>query len=191
MGRLDFAPKIDDIKITDIKRGLGEFIPKPDKAVSFDAIKSTLKKAGYTLASADIIVEGVLLRQNNSWWLEVDLSKQRFVLEGDDVGKLLQDMEAGRRVEVAGDWQTVGKDAAKLEVIRIRSAKGLPSKTSKATSTIRGESEEVMLDSVQVSLDGLGARRTSSPHQSAQQVQDWKSSRRRCHVMSENDCSTD
>jgi hypothetical protein len=58
VSRLDFAPKMDEIKITDIKHGLGEFVPKPDKAVSFAALKETLKKAGYTLASADITVSG-------------------------------------------------------------------------------------------------------------------------------------
>ena len=29
-------------------RGLGEFVPKPDKAVSFAALKTAIKKAGYT-----------------------------------------------------------------------------------------------------------------------------------------------
>lgn len=171
MSRLDFAPKIDDVKVTDIKRGLGEFVPKPDKVISFDALKSTLKKAGYTLASADIIVAGVLVRENASWWLDVDRSKQRFALEGDDVDKLLQGMEPGSQVEVTGDWQTVGKDAAKREVIRIRSAKSSPARTSKAASTIKGKDEEVALDTIQVSLNGFAGKpdlfassiRTTSP----------------------------
>ena len=171
MSRLDFAPKTDDIRVTDIKRGLGEFAPKPGKAISFDAISSALKKAGYTLASADIIVEGVLVRENNGWWLEVDLSKQRFALEGGDVDKLLQGMDSGSRVEVAGDWQTVGKDAAKREVIRIRSAKALPARSSKAASTILDKTDELFMGMVQVSLDGTGSEpdllaspiRTTSP----------------------------
>ncbi|HWP43613.1 MAG TPA: hypothetical protein VNO14_10285 [Blastocatellia bacterium] len=151
MSRLDFAPKTDDIKVTDIKRGLGEFVPKPGKAISFDAIRSALKKAGYTLASADIIVEGVLVRESNGWWLEVELSRQRFAFEGDDVDRLLQGMESGSRVEVTGDWRTVGKDAAKHEVIRIRSARALP-----AGSSIRGKTDEPLMGMVQVSLDGIG-----------------------------------
>jgi len=171
VGRLNFAPKIDDIKVTDIKRGLGEFIPKPDKAVSFDSLKLTLKKAGYTLASADIIVEGTLVNENGGWWIEVDQSKQRFALEGDDANKLLQGIEAGNQVEVLGDWQTVGKDTGSREVIRIRSAKKMPARSSKATSTSESKFKEVALDQVQVSVDGVGGEsglfassiRTTSP----------------------------
>ncbi|HET9532505.1 MAG TPA: hypothetical protein VFQ92_19270 [Blastocatellia bacterium] len=166
MRSLDFAPKTDDIRVTDVKRGLGEFVPKPGKAVSFDAIRSALKKAGYTLASADIIVEGVLVRENNGWWLEVDLSRQRFALVGDDVDKLLQGMESGSRVEVTGDWQTVGKDAAKREVIHIRTAKALP-----ASSSTQGKADELLMGMVQVSLRGIDGEpdlfassiRTTSP----------------------------
>ena len=83
MSRLDFAPKIDDIKVTDIKRGLGVFTPKPDKAASFAALKATLKKAGYTLDSAEITVVGTLAREGAGWWIEVEPSKQRFAIEGE------------------------------------------------------------------------------------------------------------
>ena len=60
MSRLNFAPKIDEIKVTDIKNGLGVFTPKPDKPVSFAALRTALKKDGYTLASAEITVDGRL-----------------------------------------------------------------------------------------------------------------------------------
>jgi hypothetical protein len=43
VSRLDFAPKLEEIKITDIKQGLGEFTPKPTKPVSFAALKAALK----------------------------------------------------------------------------------------------------------------------------------------------------
>src|SRR3954447_10774390 len=98
---------MDEIKVTDIKRGLGEFVPKPDKAASFAALKETLKKAGYTLASADITVSGTLVRDDEKWLVEASSSKQRFALEGADVDKRLQGVEAGSRIEVLGDWQTV------------------------------------------------------------------------------------
>src|SRR4051794_26253446 len=101
-----------DIKVTDIKHGLGEFVPKPDKAASFAALKETLKKAGYTLASADITVSGALVHDGDQWAIEVSPSKQRFALEGADVGKLLQGVDAGSPIEVSGDWQTIRKDAA-------------------------------------------------------------------------------
>jgi hypothetical protein len=170
VGRLDFAPKIDDIKVIDIKRGLGEFVPKPDKAVSFESLKTTLKKAGYTLASADLLVEGMIVKENGGWWVEVTQSKQRFALEGNDAEKLLQGMEPGSQVEVFGDWQTLGKDAGSREVIRIRSAKKLPAGSSKAAPTSESKFKEVALDKIQVSVDGIGGSglfassiRTTSP----------------------------
>lgn len=141
--------------MTDIKRGLGEFVPKPDKAISFDALKSTLKKAGYTLASADIVVEGLLARDNDGWWVESEQSAQRFALEG-DLSELLQDIEAGSRVEITGDWQTVGKDALRREVLRVRSAKKLTTRSSRTDSTPDGRTEEASFDGVQISLDGVG-----------------------------------
>ena len=54
--RLDYAPKLKDIEITDIKKGLGEFTPKPDKPVSFNALKSKLKGAGYVLVLPAAVV---------------------------------------------------------------------------------------------------------------------------------------
>lgn len=156
MSRLDFAPKIDHIKVTDIKRGLGEFAPKPDKAISFDALKSALKKAGYTLASADVVVEGVLVREDGGLWIESDKSKQRFAIEGDQLNGLIKDIEPGSRVELTGDWQTVGKGAAKREVIRISSAKKLTARSSQAAPTLEGNTEGIALDKVQVSLEGVG-----------------------------------
>ncbi len=52
----------------------------------------------------------MIVKENSGWWIEVNQSKQRFALEGDDVDKLLQGMEPGSQVEVLGDWQTIGQD---------------------------------------------------------------------------------
>ena len=68
VSRLDYAPKLKEIKVTDIKKGIGVFTPLPDKPVSFAALKETLKKAGYKLAAADITVAGTLGRKK-SWFL--------------------------------------------------------------------------------------------------------------------------
>jgi len=54
VSRLDYAPKLKEIEVTDIKKGIGEFTPKPDKPVSFAALKATLKSAGYVLDTAEI-----------------------------------------------------------------------------------------------------------------------------------------
>jgi hypothetical protein len=118
VSRLNFAPKIDDIKITDIKKGLGEFVPKPDKAVSFAVLKTALKKAGYELASAEITVIGTLLRDDAGWWIEVEPSRQRFFITGKSISQ-----ESGTRLEISGDWETAGSEAEAREVISLKSAK--------------------------------------------------------------------
>jgi hypothetical protein len=143
VSRLNFAPKINDIKVTDIKRGLGEFIPKPDKAASFAELKAALKKAGYTLASAEITVSGTLTRNDEGWWVVADPSGQRFALEGDISGA-----SSGMRLEITGDWQTAGEGAKSREVIKIRSSRKVAEKTKAASS---GE-----LAHIQVSLGHTG-----------------------------------
>ena len=115
VSRLEFAPKLDQIKVTDIKRGLGEFTPGADKHVSFAALKEALKKAGYRLDSARLIVTGALARDESGWWLEADSSKQRFAVEASD---LLKDAEPGARVELSGDWRTLNEGKATRESIR-------------------------------------------------------------------------
>ena len=117
VSRLDYAPKIKDIKVTDIKKGLGVFTPLPDKPVSFTALKETLKKAGYTLAAADITVGGTLTREGKTWLLVVTVSGQRFALEGDNLKQTLAGLESGRAIEISGDWKTVGEGKNTREVI--------------------------------------------------------------------------
>jgi hypothetical protein len=153
VSRLDFAPRIEEIRVTDIKQGLGVFTPRPNKAVSFSALRASLKKAGYTLASAEITVAGSLSRDPSGIWIEADSSKQRFTLEGGS-DQVLRGIDAGAHVEVTGDWQTIGQDADAREVIRPRIASVIgPSKSANAGGT--GE-QRTSGESIQVSLGGLG-----------------------------------
>ena len=131
VSRLQFAPKIKEIHITDIKKGLGSFTPKPDQPVSFTALKGSLKKAGYTLDSAEITVAGTLIRDGQQWWLLVDSTRQRFALEGATVNQVLAEAALNSRVEITGDWKTEGADQAAREVITPRTAK----KVEKGTIT--------------------------------------------------------
>ena len=117
VSRLDYAPKLKEIEITDIKKGLGVFTPKPGQQVSFAALKSALKKAGYTLDAADITVVGTLAHNDKGWWLVADPSGQRFALEGATLNQTLAGATAGDRVEVTGSWETVGTGAAAREVV--------------------------------------------------------------------------
>lgn len=165
MSRLDFAPKIDDIKVTDIKRGLGLFTPKPDKAASFSALKATLKKAGYALDSAEITVVGTLAREGEGWAVELEPSKQRFAIQGEQMRQTIEEIAAGSRVEITGDWQTLGKDSDSRESIRPRTIKKLEAAPS------NNEESLTTLSSIHVSLEGtsgepglmLAPVRTTSP----------------------------
>ena len=109
VSRLEFAPKLKEIQVTDFKKGLGAFTPKPDKPVSFAALKQTLKKAGYTLAAADITVVGTLAGDEKSWTIVVQQSGQRFALQGPNVERALAGAKPGDTIELTGDWTTSGK----------------------------------------------------------------------------------
>jgi hypothetical protein len=117
VSRLDYAPKLKEIEVTDIRKGLGVFTPKPDKPVSFVALKETLKKAGYTLAAADITVAGTLTKGGKGWTIVVQSSGQKFTLEGPNVEQALAQSKEGANVEIAGDWKTVGTGPNSYESI--------------------------------------------------------------------------
>jgi len=117
VSRLDYAPKLKDIEITDIKKGLGVFTPKPDKPVSFRALKATLKSAGYVLDAADITVAGSLSKEGDVWILVAKPSGQKFVLEGSNVEALVAGTEPGSSIEITGSWKTVGQETNTREVI--------------------------------------------------------------------------
>jgi hypothetical protein len=114
VSRLDYAPKLKEIELTDIKKGLGEFTPKADKPVSFAALKATLKSAGYVLAAADLTIAGTLDHEGDGWVVTVKPSGQKFVLEGAVTG-----LEAGSPIEITGDWKTSGQGNSAREVITL------------------------------------------------------------------------
>jgi len=117
VSRLDFAPKLKEIEVTDIKKGLGVFTPKPDKLVSFAALKETLKKAGYTLDAAEITVSGTLARDEKGWAILVQPSGQSFMLEGPNRDQVLAGSKTGTTIEISGVWKTVGTGSTAYESI--------------------------------------------------------------------------
>jgi hypothetical protein len=123
VSRLNYAPKLKEIQITDIKKGLGVFTPQPDKPISFAALRDALKKAGYTLDSAEITVKGELKREGQTWWLIAAPSGQRFALEGQSLEQVLAGIASGDQVEVAGSWKTEGVGTDAREVVAPREAK--------------------------------------------------------------------
>jgi hypothetical protein len=139
VSRLDYAPKLKDIQLTDIKQGIGVFTPKPERAVSFTALKATLKKAGYTLASADIIITGTLLRDDKGWWLVADSSGQRFALEDAPGGQARAGAATDSHVELTGDWKTVGEGSAAREVVAPQTIKKVESTQKAAAMSVMSE----------------------------------------------------
>ena len=117
VSRLDYAPKLKEIELTDIQKGLGVFTPKPDKPVSFAALKATLKSAGYVLDAADITVAGTLGQEGDVWIVTVKEAGQKFVLEGPSVPKVVAGTEPGWPIEITGAWKTVGEKTSAREVI--------------------------------------------------------------------------
>ena len=117
VSRLDYAPKLKEIEITNIKKGLAVFTPRADKPVSFAALKSTLKSAGYVLDSAEIAVEGTLNKEGDVWILVAKPAGQKFVLEGPNVQAAVAGLEIDATIEITGNWKTAGKGAGAREVI--------------------------------------------------------------------------
>jgi hypothetical protein len=117
VSRLDYAPKLKDIELTDIQKGIGVFTPKPDKPVSFAALKATLKSAGYVLDSADITVDGTLSKDGGTWIVITKPSEQTFVLDGPNVAKAIEGIDVGSPIEITGSWKTVGQKDNAREVI--------------------------------------------------------------------------
>jgi hypothetical protein len=123
VSRLDYAPKLKEIEITDIKKGLGVFVPKPERAVSFAALKETLKKAGYALDSAEITVSGKLVKVGDKWFLIADASAQKFALEGKMVELVTAQPENDSKIQIAGTWKAGGAEKDAPEAVEIQSIK--------------------------------------------------------------------
>lgn len=132
VSRLNYAPKLKEIQITSISKGIGVFTPLADKPVSFVALKETLKKAGYTLDSAEITVVGVLRHDDAGWWLVAEPTAQRFALT--DADKLLAGDWSDARIELTGDWKTVGDADAARETITPRTLKKIAGATKSANA---------------------------------------------------------
>jgi hypothetical protein len=139
VSRLDYAPKLKEIELTDIKKGLGVFTPKPDKSVSFAALKATLKKAGYVLDAADITIAGTLIHDDKGWWIVVSPAGQRLALEGANLEKILAGMTSNMKVEVSGDWKTIGEGAAAHEIVNPQEIKKAEGKSKAAAVSLMAD----------------------------------------------------
>ena len=124
VGRLEYAPKQKEIEITDVKKGIGVFTPKPDKAVSFINLFTNLKNAGYTVDAAEITIVGKLSREGDKLYVTANTSGQKFLLTGKNVAA-----DDGASVEVTGTWTTVGKGTMAYEAVDVKTLTVTDSKT--------------------------------------------------------------
>jgi hypothetical protein len=157
VSRLNYAPKLKDIQITDLKKGIGVFTPKPDKAVSFAALKDALKKAGYTLDSANITAVGTLAKEQNIWVLVLVDTGQRFVLEGDKIESLFPADNSNRMVEVSGNWKTSGAGTTAHEMIAAIALKEISDPSKPTAAFFENRRERTGIRFVQTSFDTTAA----------------------------------
>jgi hypothetical protein len=138
VSRLEYAPKLKEIRITDIKKGVGVFTPKPGKPVSFIALKSALKKAGYTLDLAEITIAGTLVHDEAGWVL-VEPQGQRFRVEVKSLEQQVFEVGPDVSVEVSGNWTTAGEGVQAKEVVVPRAVKKLAVSTKEIFVGIKEE----------------------------------------------------
>lgn len=136
VSRLDFAPPLKEIEVTDVKKGLAVFTPRPGKTASFAALSDALKKAGYTLASAEIRVTGTIARDAAGWWLVAEGSGQRFALRPGPGSALPAAVEEGARLDVSGRWTTSAEKGRDVEVIAVATATAAPSAAPSAVPSV-------------------------------------------------------
>lgn len=149
VSRLPFAPKLKEIEITDIQRGVGVFTPKTGQPVSFVALRSALEKAGYKLASARITIAGKLVRDEGGgggWFIVAEGSGQRFALEGATLAAFVAERSAGASLELTGEWKTVGEKDAAREVVTLSDIKKDAVKDAKKSARRARDDDSSMHD---------------------------------------------
>lgn len=111
--RLDFAPDIKQMEVTDIESGRFVFQPRPGKPVSFADLQTAVTKAGYEIEGTWIEVSGTLTPEG----LRVSETGQVFRLEGEERLRTLREKaDAAGKVTAAGSWKTAdGQEIILLE----------------------------------------------------------------------------
>ncbi len=108
MRRLDFAPEVKDMEVTDITNGRFVFKPRPDKPVSLEGLRKAVIKAGYEIEGTWIEVSGTLTSDGR---LRVPETGQVFRLKGEGEKKAAED-----GVTVSGAWKAAeGEEIVALE----------------------------------------------------------------------------
>jgi hypothetical protein len=114
--RLEFAPKLEKMEVTDIESGRFVFPPRPDQPVSLEDLRKAVTKAGYEIEGTHIEVAGILTADGK---LRVPDTGQVFRLEGEEKLRGLQGQAASEQITVAGIWKAQdGEEIIVLEAPR-------------------------------------------------------------------------
>jgi uncharacterized glyoxalase superfamily protein PhnB len=101
--RLDFAPDIKDMEVTDIESGRFVFQPRLGKPVSLTDLQEAVTKAGYEIEGTWIEASGTLTEDGR---LRVPETGQVFRLEGEERLRALREKaDSAGRVTAAGSWK--------------------------------------------------------------------------------------
>lgn len=119
--RLDFAPKPEDMEVTDIENGRFVFKPKPGKAVSLAVLRKAVVKAGYEIEGTWIEVSGLLTPEG----LLVPETGQVFRLEGEEALRRLSEKAEGGKATAAGAWKA-GERGETIRLEEPREKEGPP-----------------------------------------------------------------
>lgn len=98
MRRLELAPDLKEMEVTDIENGRFVFPPLPDKPVSLEKLRQVVVDAGYEIEGTRIEVTGTLTPDGK---LRVAETGQVFRLGGEEI----QGQAADAPVSVAGVWK--------------------------------------------------------------------------------------
>ena len=96
--RLEFAPDLKDMEVTDIATGRFAFRPRTDKPVSLSDLRKAVTKAGYEIEGTSIEVAGSLGEDGR---LRVPETGQVFLLKG---------KAASGPSTVRGRWETAERE---------------------------------------------------------------------------------
>lgn len=105
--RLSYAPRPEDMKVTDVKTGRFTFVPPPAKRVSWPELQKAIVKAGYGIERTAIEVRGTI---DAAGLLHASGTGQPFALTGARRDEIRQAAEGGARVSVYGRWGAAGGD---------------------------------------------------------------------------------
>lgn len=104
MRRLEFAPDLEAMEVTDVENGRFVFPPRPGKPVSRSGLETVIAKAGYEIESTRIEVAGTLTPEGR---LRVPETGQVFRLEGEERLRKLKEVADAGKVTVYGTWKVV------------------------------------------------------------------------------------